>query len=278
MQIDWFTVAAQAFNFILLAVLLWFVLYRPIRGAVDRREEEIESRIEEARKEKEEAEALKEEHRRKEAELEEKRDSLVQEVQEEAEERRQELRQQIKEEMEKTREEWQDSLRRDRESFLAELSDRTRDEVFLLVRKGLEDLVEAQPEEAFLETFLRRLRQAPDEEREAFAQALDDAGNTFRLRTALEIPEEGPDRVRDEIQGWLEEREAEASVGVEVEVEEDGPRGIEIWAGNRKLAWTVEAYVDGLREAVHRVLESEMGEEQENEEEKAEEAEEEEEA
>ncbi len=259
MHIDWFTLGAQAFNFILLAVLLWFVLYRPVRDAVDRREEEIATRVEEARKERQEAEDLLEEHQRKEKEMEERRDALLQEAEKEAEKRRKELRGEVREEMETLREEWKESLRRKQDAFLAELSERARDEIFGAIRGGLAELVRATPAEAFLEAFLHRAEIMDEEDQEAFGRALAGERKKGRIRTALELPSDAVDRIEDLAEGWLPEEERDGQVELEVEREEDGPRGIELWAGDRKLGLSVETYVQSLREEVQRILASEAG-------------------
>jgi len=48
MLIDWFTVGAQALNFIILVWLLKRFLYKPILGAVDAREKRIAAELADA--------------------------------------------------------------------------------------------------------------------------------------------------------------------------------------------------------------------------------------
>ena len=48
MPIYWFTVAAQAVNFLILLALLRRFLYRPVLEAMDRREARIAERLQEA--------------------------------------------------------------------------------------------------------------------------------------------------------------------------------------------------------------------------------------
>src|ERR1700722_12062855 len=55
MLIDWFTVAAQAVNFLLLVWLLKRFLYKPVLAAIDEREKRIATQIQDAEKKKEEA-------------------------------------------------------------------------------------------------------------------------------------------------------------------------------------------------------------------------------
>jgi F-type H+-transporting ATPase subunit b len=58
MLIDWFTVAAQAVNFLILVWLLKRFLYKPVLAAIDEREKRIATLIQDAEKKK--AEAVKE--------------------------------------------------------------------------------------------------------------------------------------------------------------------------------------------------------------------------
>ena len=58
MLIDWFTVAAQAVNFLILVWLLKRFLYKPVLAAIDEREKRITSQLQDAEQKK--AEALKE--------------------------------------------------------------------------------------------------------------------------------------------------------------------------------------------------------------------------
>ncbi|MEZ4485078.1 MAG: hypothetical protein R2864_10965 [Syntrophotaleaceae bacterium] len=91
MLIDWFTVAAQTFNFLLLIWLLKRFLYGPILQAMDRREARIAGRLQEAQQEQEAAKNEAAEYRRLNRELEEGRAERLREVTEEAAQHRKQL-------------------------------------------------------------------------------------------------------------------------------------------------------------------------------------------
>ena len=61
MLIDWFTVGAQALNFIILVWLLKRYLYKPILNAVDTREKRIAAELADADAKRAEAEKAREE-------------------------------------------------------------------------------------------------------------------------------------------------------------------------------------------------------------------------
>lgn len=258
MQIDWFTLGAQAFNLVLLGFLLWRVLYRPVRRAVDQREERIRSRMDEADQKLEEAESAKEEYERRKDELEGKGDELLAKAEREADERRDELRAEIDEEMDRVRNEWRDSLRKGMDDFLEELSNRARDEFLDLLRRALDDLVDAQPGNAVTRAFARSLNDAPDDDVEAFTDALVEAGGVCRISTSLDLPDDGLAGIRDVLNGWLPEG---PELDLRVESRERGPNGIELWAGDLKMAWTVDAYIEELRSSVEEMLRAETASE-----------------
>lgn len=268
MRIDWVTLGAQVFNFALLGFLLWLVLYRPLKAAAEERERRIEERLAEAEEEQEEARAMKEEYRGRKVELEEKSAELLAEAEAEAEERRKELREELRQEIRGVREEWEASLRSDMDQFLDELARRSRDEIFHILRQALDDLLETAPGEAVLETFLHAAEKSPEDDRERFMGALAESDGACRLRTALELPDDAEDRVRELLRAWMEENGEMGEVGgIDLALEEDadGPRGIELWAGHRKLAWSVDAYLEGMREELTELLKEEAGEGEEDE-------------
>jgi F-type H+-transporting ATPase subunit b len=61
MLIDWFTVGAQALNFIILVWLLKRFLYKPILDAIDAREKRIAAELADADKKKAEAQKERDE-------------------------------------------------------------------------------------------------------------------------------------------------------------------------------------------------------------------------
>ncbi|HEY4789048.1 MAG TPA: hypothetical protein VIH57_23530, partial [Bacteroidales bacterium] len=65
MLIDWFTVAAQLINFLVLVWLLKRFLYKPVLKAIDEREKRIVMQLQEAENKKAEADREREEFQRK---------------------------------------------------------------------------------------------------------------------------------------------------------------------------------------------------------------------
>jgi F-type H+-transporting ATPase subunit b len=71
--INWFTVTAQIFNFLVLVYLLKRFLYKPIVRAMDERERRIASRLEEAEKREEAARQEQDQYEEKKREIDDQR-------------------------------------------------------------------------------------------------------------------------------------------------------------------------------------------------------------
>ena len=91
MLIDWFTVAAQVINFLILAWLLKRFLYKPILRAIDAREQRISSALADADAKSAEAEKERDEFRQKNATFDQQRAALLSKATDEAASARQRL-------------------------------------------------------------------------------------------------------------------------------------------------------------------------------------------
>src|SRR5580704_16579193 len=91
MLIDWFTVGAQALNFIILVWLMKRFLYKPILRAIDAREKMVAAELAEADKSRGEAQKERDEFRHKNEELDLQRAALVKKATDEAKAERQRL-------------------------------------------------------------------------------------------------------------------------------------------------------------------------------------------
>ncbi|MDX1645810.1 MAG: F0F1 ATP synthase subunit delta [Longimicrobiales bacterium] len=252
MEIDWITFVAQIVNFVLLVYLLKRFLYRPVMDAIERREEGVRKRLEDARRTEEEAQEGKARFEALQRELERTRAEVLRAAEEEAEQRRQELTTQVRDEVRAIREDWRESLRRQRDAFLHELRRRMSRELFGLVERVLEDLASADLEDRLLEVFLQRLPDAHDSEREELVEAALTADRSVRLRSSFPLSTDQRERLRRAVVAW-------AGTDLELSWEEDPglTLGIELQAGDRKLAWSVDEYLQALETDVARLLEIE---------------------
>ncbi len=255
MLIDWFTVFAQIVNFLILIALLKFFLYGRIIKAMDEREEKIKSRFREAEQEKQDAAREAEKLRKETEELESQREKLLADAKEEAEKKKRDLIRQTRSEIENLKEKWLESLDKEKESFFRDLRRMVADEVFAISRRTLKDLANAEIEEQIIESFLGLIESMDQKEREELADSIKRKGNGIVVRSSFEMPSPLRQKVTRALRMLVSE-----DFDVKYEEDSDLILGVEIRTPDRKLAWSVENYIEALQEKVRQGLHAETGE------------------
>lgn len=268
MLIDWFTVAAQAVNFLVLVGLLRLFLYRRIIDAMDRREERIASRLEEAEVRSAAAARREEEFRRGRERLAEEREEVLRAARLEAEEKRRERLAEAREEIEQARRQWGQALGREKDAFLSELRVRTARESIHLARGILEEMADTTLEAAMVETLVRRLRDLGEEEKAAIVEVLHEDGGRIVVRSAFELPGSAVARLREVLADWQEaarpdeardggEEAAAGTLPIDLEIEPELIGGIELEAGGHKIGWSIDDHLGRLEEEFSALLDEE---------------------
>ena len=245
MLIDWFTVGAQVVNFLILVWLMKRFLYRPILNAVEKRRKEIAQALAEAEADKERARAERDEFSRRREDFEKKRDGLMEEARTQAAEERRRLMEEARAAAEGERARQLDARQRKRERLGEDIARRTREEVFAIAGRALEDLAGSDLEQRIGEVFSGRLKSLDQETREQLATAMQTSGPV--VRSAFELSE----TTRSALTDALKE-----TFGAEAAYRTDPAMsgGFEILFGDRKLAWNIGEHLEELRKSVERML------------------------
>jgi len=258
--IDWFTVIAQIVNFLILVVLLKYFLYDRIIQAMDKREDKIRSRLEEADNKRNEAEDEAESYRRKNEALKEKREQMLTEARQEADRKLKALTREARGEVEGARRRWHESLGQEKDAFLQDLKQLAAREVYVLTSKALKDLADAELEERLVEVFVSKLKGMKKEDKDAVKKAIQAEDNKARVRSGFELSMGS----RQKITGAVRDEIAEQA-DIAYETEPHVIMGIELKAGGEKLVWSVREYLAELEERAKSALDKELrkGEERE---------------
>lgn len=251
MLIDWFTVAAQIVNFLILVALLRYFLYGRIKRAMHERQQRIAARLEEAEHRRQEADEQAASYGQKQQELEAQRAELMAQARAEADARRQELLEQARADLDRTRDRWQEALRREQAAFLRDLRQRTTQQVYATARRALTDLAGDELEHRILTVFLERLQTLDAPAWEALIAAPQDPEPSLLIRSAFDLPHEA----RQRLLALLREHLGEA-VEVHFETSPDLLCGIEMQSNGQKIAWSLEHYLEGLEEHLSAALEA----------------------
>lgn len=245
MPIDWFTVAAQALNFLVLVWLMKRFLYRPILDAIDAREKRIAGELATAATTMDEARAQRAEFQHKNELLDQERADLMKTAASEAAAEGQRLLKEARDAADSLAAKRRESLRKEIRGAEEALSRHAREEVFAIARKTLIDLASVSVEERIIEVFCTQLRDMDAGEKASFAEALRTASEPALIRSAFELT---PD-LRAAIQSALADTFAmDRSVRFETAPELVG--GIELIVNGRKVAWSIAGYLASLEKVL----------------------------
>jgi F-type H+-transporting ATPase subunit b len=251
---DWFTVAAQVVNFLILVALLKRFLYRPILDAVAERERSVADRFHAAEEREHQAQEEGEAYRARQRELEERRDEMLSAARADADRLAKELREQARAEAEEQRRRWHEAVSREADAFLHELRSQVARAGCEVARRAVTELADADLEGRIIEAFLRKLRAAPEGERAKLRSALAErAGGGDGLavvRTAHELSEAQESTIAEALRAELG-----ADLGVAFEPTPELLCGILVEANGYRIGWELGKYLDDVNERVAGLLE-----------------------
>jgi F-type H+-transporting ATPase subunit b len=249
MLIDWFTVGAQALNFLILVWLMKRFLYQPILRAIDAREKRIAAELADADAKRAEARKERDEFQRKNEEFDRQRAALLSKATHEVQAERHRLLDEARQAADALSARRGEALKRDARALNQAISRRAQQEVFAIARKALTDLATANLEERLGDAFTRRLRELDGKARAGLAEAVNAASDPVLVRSAFDLPAEQ----RADIQNALNET-LSAPVCLRFETAPDLIAGIELTANGQKLAWSIADYLASLQRGAEELL------------------------
>jgi F-type H+-transporting ATPase subunit b len=249
MLIDWFTVAAQALNFLILVWLMKRYLYKPILDAIDAREKLVVAELADAAEKKAEAQKDRDDFQHKNHEFDQRRVALLSKATDEAKAESVRLLDEARKAADALSAKRQEALTGEFQSLIQAISRRTRDEVFAITRKTLTDLATVSLEERIGEVFTRRLHSLNGKEKECVAEALKTSSDPAQIRSTFDIPAEQ----RAAIQNALNETFS-ARVLVQFAAAPDLVAGIELTVNGQKVAWSISDYLASMEKGVGELL------------------------
>jgi F-type H+-transporting ATPase subunit b len=249
MLIDWFTVGAQALNFLILVWLMKRFLYRPILHAIDAREKLIAGGLADAAEKRAEAQKEHEEFQKKNEEFDQQRAALLSKATDEAKVERQRLLDEARKAADALTAKRQEALRGEALNLSQALRRRTQQEVFAITRKALTDLASTNLEERMGEEFDRRLRELDGDAKSALGEALKNNSEPAVVRSTFDLPASQ----QAAIQNALNETFS-AEIRVRFETAPELVSGIELAANGQKVAWSIANYLTSLESGVNQLL------------------------
>jgi F-type H+-transporting ATPase subunit b len=249
MLIDWFTVAAQAINFLVLVWLLKRFLYKPVLAAIDAREKGIATQLQDAEKKK--AEALKEQtdFQHKNEEFDHQRSALLLEATNAAKSEREKLLEIARKDSEELRSKLQKSVYGELNNLNGKIGTLAQGEVFSIARKTLADLADVSLEERVTNIFIHRLHDLTDKQREELKAGLQASSKPALVCSAFEFAPPQKSAIEEAIKPLLSQ-----GTGIEFETKPDLISGIEVAANGQKVSWSIADYLTSLTSSVAGLL------------------------
>jgi F-type H+-transporting ATPase subunit b len=249
MLIDWFTIGAQALNFLILVWLMKHFLYKPILNAIDAREKLIAKELADADAKKTEAQRERDEFQKKNEEFDRQRAALLTKATDEAKAERLRLLEEARKAADALSAKRQESLINDAHNLNQALSRLTQKEVFAITRKALTELAAVSLEERLGEVFTRRLRGLDDKAKALFGEALKQNSEPALVRSTFDLPA----AQRAAIQNALNETFS-VEIHLRFETSPDLVSGIELTTHGQKVAWSIADYLATLEKRVGDLL------------------------
>jgi F-type H+-transporting ATPase subunit b len=241
MLIDWFTVAAQMINFLILVWLLKHFLYQPILNAIDTREKGIAAKLADADAKESDAHREKEDFETKNKTFDAQRDAMMTKADADAKAERDRLIGDAHQQADALRASEAAALKDDQAHQAVAIRRMAQDQVFAIAKKTLADLATVTLEERIGEVFTRRLREMSPKDRDEMGAALKASPEPSLVRSAFNLPDEQ----KAAIQNALNETFS-AVIRVRYETDASAISGIELTAQGQKLSWSISSYLDSF--------------------------------
>lgn len=241
MQIDYFTIAAQVVNFALLVFILKRILYRPLLNIMEERDKAIISRQKAAEDAKKDAQEEAESYRQKKEELSAEHEGLLVKAKDDAKKFRADLMEKAKDEVEETKLEWHRDLQRQKDDLITDLRKYSGEQLYAISKRSLRDLANEDLERQIMITFINRLRNLEESEREAIREFLRDPGEIIVVHSAFKVPEDIQQKIKDALA-----THSEADIKIHFEIDDYLISGMVMSARNIEIGWNIAAYLDSL--------------------------------
>ena len=251
MQIDWLTVAAQIVNFLVLVWLLQRFLYRPITGAMARREARIEERLSDAKTRRREAEEEAENLRKTRAELEDSRQEMLEEARVEANDLRKRLEQDIRDEVEQKRANWHDTLEEERADFVRDMQRKAGHRVLDISARLVADFTSGGLDDQSAKGFIAKLKDLDTATCKKMTAAADSADGPALVETATAFDAAARRRITRAIH-----EQFETDIEVEYREDEEVLLGVRLTIDEQTVEWSAARHLKRLHREIDELLDT----------------------
>lgn len=245
MKVDWFTIIAQAINFIILIWLLKRFLYKPILSAIDEREKKISTQLAEAENKKAEAEAEHKEFLRKNEKFDHEKRQLMNKAIAESNEERERFLKEARQDAIALKTKQEEALEEIQNNLNEEYGQNIKREVFSISKKTLSDLASVDLESQTVNIFIKKLNELKEDEKKQFIQSFKSGTKPMIVQSAFELDAGLQNKIKKAVDKILG-----SETTFDFKVKPDLIIGIEMSANGYSLAWSISEYFNSLKKNV----------------------------
>lgn len=263
MLIDWFTVGAQALNFLVLVWLMKRFLYQPVLRAIDAREQHLAQTLATAAAQQASAQQEREAFQQRNADFDRQRTGQLAKLQAEMAAERSRLLADTRQAADTLRNQQHRALASELQHLHQHIAQRTQQEAFALANQTLVDLADTTLQAQMVAVFARRLAELDETARQSLAQALGVAaapstaavagaqpGTTVQVRSAFELSAAEQDHIRQALAQVLAQVPGRESAPVAFSTAPEVLGGLELTANGWKLSWHLADHLAALAQRV----------------------------
>jgi F-type H+-transporting ATPase subunit b len=236
--IDWFTVAAQVLNFVILIWLMKRVLYQPIMSAIDAREKRVAAELAEAAGKMNAANQAAAEFKLKNEDFERERSALMTRAGEEAKAQGSALLEAARVAAEASQSKQRDAWQHQERDLSESLKRRAQQAFFALSRRVFKDLADSTLEAQVATVFCERLRLMKQEDKSKLSSAIQASTQPVLLRSAFPLPLNLQNTLQTVIDTVFDR-----PIALRFEVASPLVVGIELTALGQRVGWSIAEYL-----------------------------------
>ena len=253
MEIDWFTVSAQALNFLLLVWLLKRYLYGPLLKAIDARESQVAKVLRDADTIKYDAELKRKLFAQKNIEIETKRDELLKEAKITAGYQSEQIILKAHKKADEISISRLIALEKGLQHYQDNITLNTLQEIYEVARKVLADLADVELEQKMLECFCKHLQNISPDEKTNLDKIVGSGSTGLLLCSAFELTTAQLEKINLILQDVISPNINRHSP-LKYEVKPELISGIELRSNAWKIAWNSEDYLKTLQSHITQLL------------------------
>ena len=247
----WFTIVAQAINFLILVWLLKRFLYKPILQAIDAREKGIAEQLTAAVAKEAAAQTKSDDLQHKNEAFDQERAALLAQATDEANKQRMQLLDKARKDSDALRASRQAALQTEQQHLNQEIRLWTQNQVFAIARKTLADLATPCLEARMSEVFIARLKDLKGPAKDQIADALKKTPCKAKVRSALDLPIAQQAEIE---KAFKETFGPNLPVQFQFETVPELVSGVELTTNGQKVAWSIADYLATLETSVGELL------------------------